>query len=66
MEIDLNDGFLRVNYSEKLVNLMKEVRQLCELGYRKQIPKQILDITEVGKKYYKEAVTLKQVANFYN
>ena len=66
MEIDLNDGYLRVNYSDKLVHLIKEVRQLCEIGFRKQIPKQIIEITEVGKKYYKEALTLKQIANFYN
>jgi dynein heavy chain 2 len=66
MEIDLEEGLLKVNYSEKLVSLIKEVRQLCELGFRKQIPKQIIEITEVGRKYYKEALTLKQVANFYN
>ena len=35
MEIDMKDGDLKVNYSEKLVHLIKEVRQLCELGYRK-------------------------------
>jgi len=35
MEIDLDEGILRVNYSEKLVSLIKEVRQLCELGFRK-------------------------------
>ena len=55
-----------MNYSERLVMLLREVRQFIELGFRKQIPKQIVNIVETGKKYYKEALTLKQVANFYN
>ena len=59
MDIDLSDGILKVNYSEKLAQLIREVRQLCELGFRKQISKQIIEIVEVGKKYYKEAMTLK-------
>jgi dynein heavy chain 2 len=41
MEIDMNDGLLRVNYSDKLIQLIKEVRQLCELGYRKNIPAEV-------------------------
>jgi dynein heavy chain 2 len=66
MEIDLSDGLLKVNYSERLVLLLREVRQLCEMGFRKQIPSQIIKTVEDGKKFYKEALTLKQVANFYN
>ena len=66
MDLDLNDGLLKVNYSDRLVQLLKEVRQLTELGYKKRIPKKVVDIVEIGKKFYKEAITLKQVANFYN
>ena len=66
MDFDLSDGLLKINYSEKLILLLREVRQLGELGFRRQIPQKILDTVEQGKKFYKEALTLKQIANFYN
>lgn len=53
-----------MNYSEKLVTLVKDARVLQEHGFK--IPKAVLDVTENAKKFYKEGVTLKQVANFYN
>ena len=64
MELDLTDGVLKVGFSDKLVQLIKEVRQLLEYGF--EIPKNIKTIALEGKKYCKEAITLKQVANFYN
>ena len=64
MELDLKDGLLKVGYSDKLVQLLKETRQLSEYGF--PIPKSFKKIAMQGKKYYKEAITLKQVANFYN
>lgn len=64
MELDLNDGVLKVGFSDKLVQLIKEVRLLIEYGF--DIPKSIKSIAVEGKKYCKEAITLKQVANFYN
>eukprot|EP00828_Plagiopyla_frontata_P016361 TRINITY_DN2149_c0_g1_i9.p2 TRINITY_DN2149_c0_g1~~TRINITY_DN2149_c0_g1_i9.p2 ORF type:complete len:1025 (+),score=167.76 TRINITY_DN2149_c0_g1_i9:246-3320(+) len=66
MELDMKDGLLKVNYSERLVQLLREFRQLTEFGYQKQIPKQIQECVKTGKKFYKEALTLKQIANFYN
>lgn len=57
-------GFLKVNYSEKLVTLVKDARVLGENGFK--IPKQVHAITENAKKFYKEGVTLKQAANFFN
>lgn len=66
MEVDMQEGIVRVNYSDKLVQLIKEVRQLCELGYRKGIPSEIHSIVETGKRFYKEALTLKSIASFYN
>jgi dynein heavy chain 2 len=57
-------GLLKVNYSEKLVTLVKDSRVLGEHGFK--IPKAIHDVTENAKKFYKEGVTLKQLANFYN
>jgi dynein heavy chain 2 len=67
MEFDFNHkegGLLKVNYSEKLVTLVKDARVLGEHSFK--IPKPIHDVTENAKKFYKEGVTLKQVANFYN
>ena len=67
MEFDFSHkegGLLKVNYSEKLVTLVKDARILGEHGFK--IPKPVFDVTENAKKFYKEGITLKQVANFYN
>jgi dynein heavy chain 2 len=64
MEIDVKSGLLHVHYSEKLVTMLKDVRQLQELGF--PISKEIVLLTNQGKKFYKEGVTLRQVANFFN
>jgi dynein heavy chain 2 len=66
MELDLQNSTLTVNYSEKLITLIRDIRQLSELGLKKQIPKEILEIGENGKRYYKEALSLKKIASFYN
>jgi dynein heavy chain 2 len=60
MEFDFNHkegGLLKVNYSEKLVTLVKDARILGEHGFK--IPKPVNDVTENAKKFYKEGVTLK-------
>ena len=58
MEFDIEvTGLLKVNYSEKLVTLVKDARVLGEHGFK--IPKPINDVTENAKKFYKEGVTLK-------
>lgn len=65
MEFDYEaGGLLKVNYSDKLVTLVKDARMLGELGFK--ISKPINQVTDNAKKFYKEGVTLKQVANFYN
>ena len=65
MEFDYEaGGLLKVNYSEKLVTLVKDARVLGEHGFK--IPKAIHTITENAKKFYKEGLTLKQAANFFN
>jgi len=65
MEFDYEaGGLLKVNYSDKLVTLVKDARVLGEHGFK--IPKPVHAVTENAKKFYKEGVTLKQVANFYN
>ena len=65
MEIDYTTGLLKVQYNEKkIVTLIKDVRQLTELGFK--IPRQLNDIIENVRKFYREGVTLRQVANFFN
>lgn len=65
MEIDHEaGGLLKVNYSDKLVTLTKDARVIGEHGFK--IPPPIQKVTEVAKKFYREGVTLKQVANVYN
>lgn len=66
IELDLENSLLTVNYSEKLILLIRDIRQLSELGLKKQIPSDVLSIAENGKKYYKEALALKKIAHFYN
>jgi len=65
MEFDYEaGGYLKVNYSDKLVTLVKDARVLSEMGFK--IPKQIAAVTDNAKKFYKEGVILKQVATFHN
>jgi dynein heavy chain 2 len=63
MDLDVaNGGDLKVHYSERLVVLIREVRQLSELGY--QIPREIQKMVQNAGRYYRYALQLKQVANF--
>ena len=65
MEFDFEaGGLLKVNYSEKLVTLVKDARAIGEHGF--PLDKKITAIVDQAKKFYKEGVTLKQIANFYN
>lgn len=38
MTLDLKNSILHVNYSDRLILLIREVRQLSELGLRSKIP----------------------------
>jgi len=57
-------GVLTVNYSSRLVQLLREVRQLDELGVT--VSRDIKKAAEEGEKYYSFGVMLKRVANFFN
>ena len=54
MELDIDSGVMKVNYSDNLICLIREYRQITELGFKK-INKQIIDTIEIGKKFFKEA-----------
>jgi dynein heavy chain 2 len=64
MDLDYRDGKLRVNYDDRLVTLLRQVRQLVALGL--SVPSNIQQTADLGNKYYRHAVVLKQVAHFYN
>ncbi|KAI3384587.1 hypothetical protein SNEBB_000072 [Seison nebaliae] len=63
-ELDAKDGNLVVLYGDRLVTLIREVRQLSALGY--QIPQKIIVCYQKGQDYYKHGIILKQLAQFYN
>ena len=58
------EGLLTVNYSERLVRLLREVRQLSELGLH--LKPEITAVAAEGEKFYRYGVMLKKVANFFN
>ncbi|XP_070553238.1 cytoplasmic dynein 2 heavy chain 1-like isoform X2 [Ptychodera flava] len=64
MELDHKDGKLKVHYSERLVTLLREVRQLQALGF--PVPAKIQHTCGTAQKFYRHGVILKQVAHFYN
>ncbi len=65
LEIDPKTSMLKVNFSEKLFLFLQDIRNLIEFGFVNNV-KDLLPLNEEGKKIYKEAVSLKQIANFYN
>ncbi|NXK72907.1 DYHC2 protein, partial [Amazona guildingii] len=64
MELDHVFGTLNILYSDRLVTLLREVRQLSALGFA--IPAKIQHTANTAQKFCKQAVILKQVAHFYN
>ncbi|XP_056467776.1 cytoplasmic dynein 2 heavy chain 1 isoform X1 [Gadus chalcogrammus] len=64
MDLDHVDGRLRIQYSDRLVTLLREVRQLSALGFA--IPAKIQQAANTADKFYGQAIVLKQVAHFYN
>ncbi|RLN86865.1 hypothetical protein BBJ28_00018703, partial [Nothophytophthora sp. Chile5] len=71
MQIDKQSGDLVVNFSEFLVTLLRDVRQLTELSAQQKtddawVPPRVRQVAEEAEKYYRFGVTLQKVANFYN
>ncbi|XP_069747277.1 cytoplasmic dynein 2 heavy chain 1 isoform X4 [Narcine bancroftii] len=64
IELDHSDGKLKIHYSDRLVSLLREVRQLSALGFA--IPGKIQQTANTAQRFYRQAVILKQVAHFYN
>ncbi|GMT01195.1 hypothetical protein PENTCL1PPCAC_23369, partial [Pristionchus entomophagus] len=64
MVLEQSNGMLHVNYSDRLLKMIREVRQLSSLGLT--IPAKIAKTCANGEKYHRYGVTLKQIAHFYN
>ena len=62
MDLNHKDGKLYVNYGDRLVTLLREVRSLTSLGY--PIPAKILHVAATGNKFYRHGVILKQVGTY--
>lgn len=59
MELNNNDGKLDVLYGDKLITLLREVKQLQSYGFK--VPSKIEECAKVGQKFQKHAMILKQV-----
>ncbi len=59
-------GQLHVFFSERLVALLREVRQLSELGFYERIDPKIRSLCDEAQNRYRYALRVKQAANFYN
>ena len=59
MELGHKDGKLQVFYSDHLVTLLTQVRQLTVLGF--VVPTNIQHTSSMASRFYRQAVTLKQV-----
>jgi dynein heavy chain 2 len=59
-----SEGQLVVKYDERLVVLLREVRQLKELALA--VPREIHDAAAQAEKYYRYGVMLKKVATYWN
>lgn len=59
MELNHSDGKLQVNYGDRLVTLLREVRQLTAMGF--SIPAKVQVTAHTAQKFYRHGVILKQV-----
>ena len=59
MELNHSDCKLQVNYGDRLVTLLREVRQLTAMGF--SIPAKIQHTAHTAQKFYRHGVILKEV-----
>ena len=64
MELGHRDGKLKVNYSDQLVTLLREVRQLSALGF--VVPAKVQHTANTAQKFYRHGVILKQVGGIWS
>lgn len=59
MDLDHIDGRLKIQYSDRLVSLLREVRQLSAFGFA--IPAKVQQAANTADRFYRQAIVLKQV-----
>ena len=64
MDIEQPSGRLVVNFSDRLVTLIKEVRYLESIGFH--VPEAVKERSDLARKFYDSGIVLMQVAHFYN
>ena len=64
MDLDSQNGQVVLQYSDDLVSLLKETRQLTAMGFA--VSDEIEQEIATAHKFYRYGMVLKQVANFYN
>jgi len=58
--LEMVDGELWVNFSERLILLIRETRQMIDMEpVNRKVKRSIVEIVDNSKKYYKNAVKLK-------
>ena len=61
MEIETRSGNMVVNYSEALVQLLRDVRQLRGMSFN--VSRNIAQAALEGEKYYRYGIALKKVVS---
>ena len=64
MDFDQSSGHIKLHFSDSLVSLVREARQISALGF--VVPAKIKNDVSVAQRFYSHGMVLKQVANFYN
>lgn len=64
LRFKFENGKLCTNYSDRLISLQRETRQLQSMGF--SVPAHIRKAMELAQKHYRHNIVLKQVAHFYN
>ena len=64
LQLDSKNGELIVFYHDRLIQLLREVRNISAFGFL--VPINILRVTSTADKYLQFGILLKQIAQFYN
>ena len=64
MDFEEASGHIKLHFSDSLVSLVREARQVSALGFA--VPAKIQNDVRLAQRFYSHGMVLKQVANFYN
>lgn len=64
MDFDQRTGQVRLHFSDSLIALVRETRQITALGLT--VPERLKKEVSLAQRFYSHGMVLKQIANFYN